>query len=103
MSAPNQIGASKSNAPVAVTVIKSVVASELAVGVDTTANAETVPNGTLAPFDAYDTVPVPAPAPVAALQYSAAEIEPSAAGGTSKNAPCPCGSGKKYKRCHGQS
>ncbi len=21
--------------------------------------------------------------------------------GTSKNAPCPCGSGKKYKRCHG--
>jgi preprotein translocase subunit SecA len=45
----------------------------------------------------------PAPAPVAALQYSAAEIEPSAAGGTSKNAPCPCGSGKKYKRCHGQS
>jgi preprotein translocase subunit SecA len=45
----------------------------------------------------------PAPAPVAKLQYSAAEIEPSASGGTSKNAPCPCGSGKKYKRCHGQS
>jgi preprotein translocase subunit SecA len=45
----------------------------------------------------------PAPAPVAALQYSAADIEPSSAGGTSKNAPCPCGSGKKYKRCHGQS
>ena len=22
-------------------------------------------------------------------------------GGTSRNAPCPCGSGKKYKRCHG--
>ena len=45
----------------------------------------------------------PAPAPVAALQYSAAEIEPTPAGGTSKNAPCPCGSGKKYKRCHGAS
>ncbi|MEY4313451.1 MAG: preprotein translocase subunit SecA [Actinobacteria bacterium] len=45
----------------------------------------------------------PAPAPVAQLQYSAAEIEPNTAGGTSKNAPCPCGSGKKYKRCHGQS
>jgi preprotein translocase subunit SecA len=45
----------------------------------------------------------PAPAPVQSLQYSAAEIEPSTAGGTSKNAPCPCGSGKKYKRCHGQS
>ena len=47
--------------------------------------------------------PTPAPAPVAQLQYSAAEIEPNTAGGTSKNAPCPCGSGKKYKRCHGQS
>ena len=22
-------------------------------------------------------------------------------GGTSRNAPCPCGSGRKYKRCHG--
>jgi preprotein translocase subunit SecA len=44
----------------------------------------------------------PAPAPVTQLQYSAAEIEPTPAGGTSKNAPCPCGSGKKYKRCHGQ-
>ena len=42
------------------------------------------------------------------LQYSA----PSESGGTerassgssvSRNAPCPCGSGKKYKRCHGAS
>jgi len=45
----------------------------------------------------------PAPAPVAELKYSAADIEPSATGGTSKNAPCPCGSGKKFKRCHGVS
>ena len=45
----------------------------------------------------------PAPAPVAALQYSAAESKPTASGGTSKNAPCPCGSGKKYKRCHGEN
>ena len=45
----------------------------------------------------------PTPAPVQSLQYSGAEVEPSAAGGTSKNAPCPCGSGKKYKRCHGQN
>jgi preprotein translocase subunit SecA len=22
-------------------------------------------------------------------------------GGPSRNAPCPCGSGRKYKRCHG--
>ena len=42
------------------------------------------------------------------LRYSA----PSESGGTvsstkndgvSRNAPCPCGSGKKYKRCHGAS
>ena len=45
----------------------------------------------------------PMPAPVTQLQYSAAEIESTPAGGTSKNAPCPCGSGKKYKRCHGQA
>ena len=45
----------------------------------------------------------PTPAPVAQLQYSAAEIESTTSGGTSKNAPCPCGSGKKYKRCHGQA
>jgi preprotein translocase subunit SecA len=45
----------------------------------------------------------PTPAPVAQLQYSAAEIESTTASGTSKNAPCPCGSGKKYKRCHGQA
>jgi preprotein translocase subunit SecA len=47
------------------------------------------------------------------LQYSAptldaSEPEKSAAGGAAvsggepgRNAPCPCGSGKKYKRCHG--
>ena len=44
----------------------------------------------------------PAPAPAAALQYSAADVQPTNSGGTSKNAPCPCGSGKKYKRCHGE-
>ncbi len=41
--------------------------------------------------------------PTAALKYTA----PSESGeitrdsGTSRNSPCPCGSGKKYKRCHG--
>ncbi|MER7474668.1 SEC-C metal-binding domain-containing protein, partial [Micromonospora sp. NPDC000018] len=24
-----------------------------------------------------------------------------AGNGPSRNAPCPCGSGRKYKRCHG--
>ena len=45
----------------------------------------------------------PSPAPVSQLQYSAAEIETTSSGGISRNAPCPCGSGKKYKRCHGAS
>jgi preprotein translocase subunit SecA len=37
------------------------------------------------------------------LRYSAADEDgtPVASGGTSRNSPCPCGSGKKYKRCHG--
>lgn len=45
----------------------------------------------------------PTPAPVSQLQYSAAEIETTSSGETSRNAACPCGSGKKYKRCHGQN
>jgi len=44
----------------------------------------------------------PTPTPAPALKYSAAEVEPNEGGETSRNAPCPCGSGKKYKRCHGE-
>ncbi len=29
--------------------------------------------------------------------------DPTTWAGTSRNAPCPCGSGKKYKHCHGKS
>ncbi|MBC7679769.1 MAG: preprotein translocase subunit SecA [Pseudorhodobacter sp.] len=46
-----------------------------------------------------------------ALQYSAPTLDgegevvttsgPDADGDTARNAPCPCGSGMKYKRCHG--
>jgi preprotein translocase subunit SecA len=46
-----------------------------------------------------------APTPVTneQLRYTAADIDGQVVseGGTSKNAPCPCGSGRKYKRCHG--
>jgi len=36
------------------------------------------------------------------LQYTAAdESRVKTTGDVSRNAPCPCGSGKKYKRCHG--
>ncbi len=42
------------------------------------------------------------PTSVAPLQYTAAdESGISNKGDVSRNSPCPCGSGKKYKRCHG--
>ncbi len=42
------------------------------------------------------------PTNVAPLQYTAAdESGISTKGEVSRNSPCPCGSGKKYKRCHG--
>jgi preprotein translocase subunit SecA len=42
------------------------------------------------------------PADNAALQYTAAdESGVSTKGEISRNAQCPCGSGKKFKRCHG--
>jgi preprotein translocase subunit SecA len=58
-----------------------------------------------------------APRPAENLQYSAPTLDGSATEGgaakaaktatvsgtkePSRNAPCPCGSGKKYKFCHG--
>ena len=43
--------------------------------------------------------------PKSELRYSASDEDGGvvASGGTSRNAPCPCGSGRKYKRCHGAS
>ena len=44
------------------------------------------------------------PLPTTGLQYTAAdESGVKTTGEVSRNAPCPCGSGKKYKRCHGAS
>ena len=47
-------------------------------------------------------------APKQELRYSspsesgqASSSAPAVNGGVSRNSPCPCGSGKKYKRCHG--
>ena len=46
----------------------------------------------------------PHQAPAAALQYSAAdENGVQVTSDVTRNGPCPCGSGKKYKRCHGAS
>ena len=40
--------------------------------------------------------------PTTGLQYTAAdESGVHTTGDVSRNAPCPCGSGKKFKRCHG--
>jgi len=42
------------------------------------------------------------PLPTTGLQYTAAdESGVKTTGEVSRNAPCPCGSGRKYKRCHG--
>jgi preprotein translocase subunit SecA len=42
------------------------------------------------------------PLPASGLQYTAAdETGVKTTGQVSRNAPCPCGSGKKFKRCHG--
>jgi preprotein translocase subunit SecA len=59
--------------------------------------------------------PAPRPSPAPALRTSRTEIDPSfdtiearnepvkADPKIGRNDPCPCGSGKKYKNCHGQS
>ncbi len=42
------------------------------------------------------------PLPASGLQYTAADQSGvSTSGQVSRNSQCPCGSGKKYKRCHG--
>jgi preprotein translocase subunit SecA len=42
-----------------------------------------------------------AAAPVGVLEGAAEGSDPYAGMGLSRNAPCPCGSGNKYKHCHG--
>ena len=39
--------------------------------------------------------------PVGPIGGPAANVDQSAWGKVSRNAPCPCGSGRKYKHCHG--
>jgi preprotein translocase subunit SecA len=42
------------------------------------------------------------PAEVNSLQYTSPDENGiTTSGDVSRNSPCPCGSGKKYKRCHG--
>ena len=60
-------------------------------------------DGDGAPVIAAPGLEAPAPAEITQLRYTAADEDGTAVerGGTPKNAPCPCGSGRKYKRCHG--
>jgi preprotein translocase subunit SecA len=48
----------------------------------------------------------PAPAPRPQLSRRAASRidpgDPSTWGKVPRNAPCPCGTGRKYKHCHGK-
>ena len=41
--------------------------------------------------------------PMQAVNPKHRDAVPAGAGKIGRNAPCPCGSGKKYKRCHGAS
>ncbi|WPZ36085.1 preprotein translocase subunit SecA [Thalassobaculum sp. OXR-137] len=44
---------------------------------------------------------MPTPQRAAATRVAADPNDPSTWGKVQRNAPCPCGSGKKYKHCHG--
>jgi preprotein translocase subunit SecA len=59
------------------------------------------PTGVVAPGGDVSTT---TPASASAAASTATNVEPSAGlefGDVPRNAPCPCGSGRKYKRCHG--
>ena len=54
-----------------------------------------------APVPAYGTAVQAARAPLVSAEVDA--NDPSTWAATPRNAPCPCGSGKKYKHCHGRA
>ncbi|ANB33166.1 preprotein translocase subunit SecA [Rhodovulum sulfidophilum] len=64
------------------------------------ATAKAQPSHAEAPADGTEAAP--AAAPLAAAQSGFDESRPETWGNPSRNDPCPCGSGKKFKHCHGQ-
>ncbi|QGW29930.1 hypothetical protein GLV81_00050 [Phnomibacter ginsenosidimutans] len=59
-----------------------------------------VPSNTTIDFNTDDNLDAnnnSVPGPKSAEQQSTTNFT-----GVSQNAPCPCGSGKKFKRCHGK-
>ena len=69
---------------------------------------EPVPAPAAARMRGPQTAGTPSPAVAAAQAFAAADTleidpaDPSTWGKVSRNAPCPCGSGKKFKQCHGR-
>jgi preprotein translocase subunit SecA len=61
--------------------------------------AVAVPDAEAAPGDAAPTAPA---APVSAAAPGFDESNPETWGNPSRNDPCPCGSGEKFKHCHGR-
>jgi preprotein translocase subunit SecA len=53
------------------------------------------------PGQLFGTFAPPLTAPVIGGVIGYAGSDPYACMGISRNAPCPCGSGQKYKHCHG--
>jgi preprotein translocase subunit SecA len=47
--------------------------------------------------------PVPGGAPAPSASDTMTPVRKTEWEKTARNAPCPCGSGKKYKRCHGDA
>ena len=69
------------------------------------AEAQAAAIGQAALAGAPDEAPARPTQAAAARQAAVAEIDPedpSTWGKVGRNAPCPCGSGKKYKHCHGR-
>ncbi len=64
------------------------------------AAADSAPAGPEGP--AQQPAPAMAAAPAGAAAPGVVEGDPSTWGKTGRNEPCPCGSGKKYKHCHGR-
>ncbi|MCE8470174.1 SEC-C domain-containing protein, partial [Rhodovulum sulfidophilum] len=64
------------------------------------ATAKAQPSHAEAPADGTEAAP--AAAPLASAQSGFDESRPETWGNPSRNDPCPCGSGKKFKHCHGQ-
>ncbi len=62
-------------------------------------------NGAPAKGNGADETPMPPPKAAPFVRRAAAQIDPNDAstwGKVSRNAPCPCASGRKYKHCHGK-